>query len=177
MSGFPGGLATMSGSLSGTKFVKEDGATEIGTLDLTGMTALGDSKLSETTGYGDLFIPSTLKSLGASTFWDSSVTNVTVAEGGLETSVGARTFTSKNLAKIKFFGQPPATMNENFLAKSSSDGKTTLMTDRQVTLYVPRKYADAWTPLADNETIPGTITKGSTQKIRFWGSGLLLMLR
>ena len=177
MSGFPGGLATMSGSLSGTKFVKEDGATEIGTLDLTGMTALGDSKLSGTTGYGDLFIPSTLKSLGASTFWDSSVTNVTVAEGGLETSVGARTFTSKNLAKIKFFGQPPATMNENFLAKSSSDGKTTLMTDRQVTLYVPRKYADAWTPLADNETISGTITKGSTQKIRFWGSGLLLMLR
>ena len=177
MSGFPGGLATMSGSLSSTKFVKEDGATEIGTLDLTGMTALGDSNLSGTTGYGDLFIPSTIKSLGASTFWNSSVTNVTVAEGGLETSVGARTFTSKNLAKIKFFGQPPATMNENFLAKSSSDGKTTLMTERQVTLYVPRKYADAWTPLADNETISGTITKGSTQKIRFWGSGLLLMLR
>lgn len=177
MSGFPGGLATMSGSLSSTKFVKEDGVTEIGTLDLTGFTALGGSKLSGTSGYGELFIPSTLKSLGASAFWNTSITNVTVAEGGLETSVGARALTAKNLAKIKFFGRPPETMSEDFLAKSSSDGKTTLMTDRQVTLSVPRKYAAEWTPLADDGTIPGTITKGSTQKIRFWGSGLVLILR
>lgn len=86
------------------------------------------------------------------------------------TQLGSGAFNAKNLREIRFCGAPPpaASVADDFLGATETTGHVKIrnLSANQVTLFVPRGMG--WESLADGGTIPGTVTKGTTQNIRYW---------
>ena len=80
--------------------------------------------------------------------------------------LGDSAFAAPQLTRVEFNGVAPDPANVGTIFAS--------LPEKQVTVYVPRDKG--WEALADNGVIPGTITKGTRQKIKYKG-GLILLVR
>ena len=80
--------------------------------------------------------------------------------------LGDSAFAAPQLTRVEFNGVAPDPANVGKIFAS--------LPEKQVTVYVPRDKG--WEALADNGVIPGTITKGTRQKIKYKG-GLILLVR
>lgn len=81
--------------------------------------------------------------------------------------LGNSAFAAPQLTRVEFNGAAPDPANVGTIFAT--------LPEKQVTVYVPRDKG--WEALADNGVIPGTITKGTRQKIKYQSSGLVLFLR
>lgn len=80
--------------------------------------------------------------------------------------LGDSAFAAPQLTRVEFNGAAPDPANVGTIFAT--------LPEKQVTVYVPRDKG--WEALADNGVIPGTITKGTRQKIKYQG-GLVLLVR
>ena len=86
------------------------------------------------------------------------------------TQLGIGAFNAANLREIRFLGAPPPAADiAEFLGSTKTTGGATYtrLKANQVTLFV--LPGTGWEALADGGVIPGTITAGTTQNIRYWG--------
>lgn len=151
----------------------------VSTMQKSGYNVISGASFMSVSGVEEVVFPAGVTSVPIGLFDRcASVRSVTFTAGKID-SIGPAICNSPSITDLWFTGAAPddGNLDDQMLAWTATAGGKVLdnLKDGQLTIHVPRDKG--WEKYADGGVIPGTITKGTTQKIKYLPGGLILLLK